>query len=274
MSLPLPRLDDRTWQDRRDEGVALIPRYAPAWTDHNVTDPGVTLVELLAYHTEIDLYRLDRIGAAHFRAFLRLFGDSRRPTGPRPAATLVQYDVPADRRPPPLAVRMGEYFVPRLPPSRASTRRRPRQESGGGESVQPPPLRRAGEPDEPLLQSDAAVDSPVPEFGFRAAHEADLTGVRLAAVQSFDGREFRDLSDLLFRTRAAAVWGDDPLPPAARPADAHSALYLGLDASALDGRRSLLPSDWSLTLWCVPFGTDPAEPRRRSDRRRAVTAGR
>ena len=32
MSLPLPRLDDRTWQDLRDEGVSLIPRFAPTWT--------------------------------------------------------------------------------------------------------------------------------------------------------------------------------------------------------------------------------------------------
>ena len=43
-----PDLDDRTWQDLVDEMRALIPRYAPGWTDHNVHDPGVTLLELFA----------------------------------------------------------------------------------------------------------------------------------------------------------------------------------------------------------------------------------
>ncbi len=256
MSLPLPRLDDRTWQDLRDEGVSLIPRYAPNWTDHNATDPGVTLIELLAYHTEIDLYRLDRIGDPHLRAFLRLFGPGRLPGGPRPAATLLQYELPAGQRPRPLLVRTGDYFVPRLPPSRATADRRPRQESGVGEPVKPPPLRRAGEPDEPLLRADAVAESQVPEFGFRAAHEADLTGVRLAAVQSFDGRQFRDLSDVLFRTRPAAVWGDDPVPPAGRSADRHPALYLGLELTLVVAR----PPGWLLTLWCVPSGLDPADP--------------
>ena len=42
MPLPLPHLDDRRWQDLVEEGRALIPRLAPAWTDHNVHDPGIT----------------------------------------------------------------------------------------------------------------------------------------------------------------------------------------------------------------------------------------
>src|SRR5262245_62152675 len=92
MSLPLPRLDDRTWQDLRDEGVSLIPRYAPTWTDHNLTDPGITLIELLAYQTELALFRLDQIGDPYRRAFLRLFGDHHLPGGPRPATTLLEFD--------------------------------------------------------------------------------------------------------------------------------------------------------------------------------------
>src|SRR5262245_29013264 len=92
MSLPLPRLDDRAWQDLRDEGVALIPRYAPTWTDHNVSDPGITLVELLAYQTEAASFRLDQVGAPFSRAFLRLLGGRYLPSGPRPAATLLQFD--------------------------------------------------------------------------------------------------------------------------------------------------------------------------------------
>ena len=43
------------------EGLALIPAWAPEWTDHNPSDPGVTLVELLAYFSEILAWRALRV---------------------------------------------------------------------------------------------------------------------------------------------------------------------------------------------------------------------
>jgi hypothetical protein len=72
MSLPLPRLDDRTYAQLVQEGVALIPRYAPGWTNHNASDPGITLVELFAFLTESYLYRVDRVTDRARLAFLRL----------------------------------------------------------------------------------------------------------------------------------------------------------------------------------------------------------
>src|SRR5262245_56172359 len=39
----------------------MLPRYAPGWTNHNPSDPGITLVELLAYVSEQLIYRLNRI---------------------------------------------------------------------------------------------------------------------------------------------------------------------------------------------------------------------
>ena len=42
IALPLPNLDDRRWADLVEEGRALIPFYAPEWTDHNASDPGIT----------------------------------------------------------------------------------------------------------------------------------------------------------------------------------------------------------------------------------------
>ena len=81
MTLPLPRLDDRTFEMLLREGRALIPRRAPGWTDHNVHDPGITLLELFAYLTEQDIYRLDRIPPASTRAFLRLVGIEPNPPG-------------------------------------------------------------------------------------------------------------------------------------------------------------------------------------------------
>jgi Baseplate J-like protein len=72
MPLTLPNLDDRSYADLVDEGRRLIPTYAPEWTDHNPADPGITLVEVFAFLTEMLLYRANRITEANFQAFLRL----------------------------------------------------------------------------------------------------------------------------------------------------------------------------------------------------------
>jgi predicted phage baseplate assembly protein len=74
MSLPLPRLDDRDFDQLVLEARETLPANGPAWTDHNASDPGITLIELFAYLAEIGLYRLDRVPAAEHRAFLRLLG--------------------------------------------------------------------------------------------------------------------------------------------------------------------------------------------------------
>ena len=53
---------------------ALIPRYAPAWTDHNDSDPGIMLLQLFAWVTEGTIYRLNRIPLASELRFLELLG--------------------------------------------------------------------------------------------------------------------------------------------------------------------------------------------------------
>lgn len=72
MSLKIPNLDDRNYSDLVAEAISLIPRYAPLWTNHNASDPGITLIELLAYFTEMLIYRLDRVGRDNKVNFLRL----------------------------------------------------------------------------------------------------------------------------------------------------------------------------------------------------------
>lgn len=74
MPLPKPLLDDRNFEQLVDESRHLLPRAAPAWTDHNVSDPGITQIELLAWLCEMDLYRLDRTPDEAVRGFLRLVG--------------------------------------------------------------------------------------------------------------------------------------------------------------------------------------------------------
>lgn len=79
MPLPLPNLDTRRWADLVEEGRALIPRYAPQWSDHNIHDPGITLIELFAWLIEADIYRTNRISPRHRRKFLQLLGFAPRP---------------------------------------------------------------------------------------------------------------------------------------------------------------------------------------------------
>jgi hypothetical protein len=77
-----PDLDDRTWQDLVDEMRALIPKYAPQWTDHNPSDLGITLIELFAWLGEGIIYRLNRTPEKNFLAFLNLLGTTRDPATP------------------------------------------------------------------------------------------------------------------------------------------------------------------------------------------------
>jgi predicted phage baseplate assembly protein len=80
------RLDLRDFQDIVDEAKRLIPRYCPEWTDHNVSDPGVTLIELFAWMTEMVIYQLNRVPDEMHERFLDLIGVQRRPPEPATAA--------------------------------------------------------------------------------------------------------------------------------------------------------------------------------------------
>lgn len=84
-----PQLDDRTWQDLVDQVSALIPVYAPQWTDHNPSDPGVAIVEMFAMLVEGLIYRLNRVPDKHYIAFLNLLGVTRNP--PTPALTYLTF---------------------------------------------------------------------------------------------------------------------------------------------------------------------------------------
>lgn len=88
MSLPAPNLDDRRFQDLVDDAKRLIQRRIPDWTDHNVSDPGVTLVEAFAYITDQLLYRINRVPERDYIRFLELIGVRLfPPTAARAAVT-------------------------------------------------------------------------------------------------------------------------------------------------------------------------------------------
>ncbi|MCY7353867.1 MAG: putative baseplate assembly protein [Lysobacter sp.] len=98
MPLPKPILDDRNFEQLVEESRNLLPRAAPAWTDHNISDPGITQIELLAWLCEMDLYRLDRTPDEAVRGFLRLAGITPAPAQVAQAvvtiATAMQQSLP------------------------------------------------------------------------------------------------------------------------------------------------------------------------------------
>jgi len=74
MTLPVPNLDDRRFQDLVDDAKRLIQQRCPEWSDHNVSDPGVTLIETFAWMTDLLLYRLNRVPERNYVKFLELIG--------------------------------------------------------------------------------------------------------------------------------------------------------------------------------------------------------
>jgi predicted phage baseplate assembly protein len=74
MPLPTPNLDDRSFQDLVDDAKRLVQQRCPEWTDHNVSDPGVTLIEAFAQMVDQLIYRLNRVPDRHYVKFLDLLG--------------------------------------------------------------------------------------------------------------------------------------------------------------------------------------------------------
>ena len=74
MSLPVVNLDDRTFQDIVDDAKRRLQQRCPSWSDHNVSDPGVTLIELFAWMTEMVLYRLNQVPEKHYIKLMELMG--------------------------------------------------------------------------------------------------------------------------------------------------------------------------------------------------------
>jgi hypothetical protein len=72
MPITLPDLDTKTYQDIVDEMLASIPNYTDKWTNYNVSDPGITILEMLCWITEATLYRINKIPDASYVNFLRL----------------------------------------------------------------------------------------------------------------------------------------------------------------------------------------------------------
>ncbi|MFE2497194.1 putative baseplate assembly protein [Streptomyces scopuliridis] len=104
MTLPSPDLDDRRFQGLVDEAKRLVQQRCPEWTDHNVSDPGVTLIEAFATMVDQLVYRLNRVPEKNYLTFLDLIGVRLYP--PTAARTEVTFRLSAPQ-PEPVRVRAG-----------------------------------------------------------------------------------------------------------------------------------------------------------------------
>lgn len=81
----LPVIDDRTFAEIVDEARSRIPRYTPEWTDLNESDPGMAMVQLFAWLTEMQIYRMSLVPKLNYLKFLELVGIELEPAKPSTA---------------------------------------------------------------------------------------------------------------------------------------------------------------------------------------------
>jgi Baseplate J-like protein len=82
MPLPIPALDDRTFDQLVEEAKILIPKHFPAWTDHNFSDPGIAFMELFAFLIENAIYQINRVPDRSLEHFASLLGVARASNEP------------------------------------------------------------------------------------------------------------------------------------------------------------------------------------------------
>ncbi|WP_396613697.1 putative baseplate assembly protein (plasmid) [Haloferax sp. S1W] len=94
MGIDIPNLDDRSYEEYIEQAKKLIPAYSDEWTDFNPHDPGITILEVLAWMTETYTYQLDQITDDHREKYLRLMGHHRRLQ--EPASARLSLSPPTD----------------------------------------------------------------------------------------------------------------------------------------------------------------------------------
>jgi predicted phage baseplate assembly protein len=171
----LPAIDDRRFDDIVAEARTRIARYAPEWTDLNDNDPGIALVQVFAWLTEMLIYRLGKVPELNYLKFLELLGIELNAA--EPALTEITFPV----------LNTSPDTVVIVPARTQISAESPE----GGPAV--------------VFETERSL------FALRA---------RLAAVQSFDGYAFTDVSP----TNNEAEAGFEPFGSLAAP---DSALFLG-----------------------------------------------
>jgi predicted phage baseplate assembly protein len=102
-----PNLFDERFDDLMKIGRARLRALAPDWTDYNAHDPGITLMELLAWTSEAQMYSLARMRRDERAAYAAFLGIK---TGGTRGATGIIWSDPADPNSP-LATFLGTMVL-------------------------------------------------------------------------------------------------------------------------------------------------------------------
>ena len=68
------KLDDQSFDEIVEQAKGRLPWLCPVWTDHNAHDPGITLLELMAWYKELQQYHMDQLTPDIRRKLLELAG--------------------------------------------------------------------------------------------------------------------------------------------------------------------------------------------------------
>ncbi|MEV5238413.1 hypothetical protein AB0K89_04690 [Streptomyces cinnamoneus] len=109
--LPVPDLDDLRFQPMVDAAKRALPSRSPSWTDHNVSDPGVTLLEACAGRVDALVYRANRMTPQQRSRLLALMGIT--PMAAVPCRVVVRFTAAGVERKVPAGT---ELTVPRERP--------------------------------------------------------------------------------------------------------------------------------------------------------------
>jgi len=87
-------LDDQTFQEIVNSAMGRLPWLCPVWTDHNAHDPGVTILELMAWYKEMQQYQLNQLTDGLKEKLLKLAGVRRRPAAAAVCALEISQEEP------------------------------------------------------------------------------------------------------------------------------------------------------------------------------------
>lgn len=67
-------LDEGSFEGLYERAIGRLKEQAPWWTHQEVSDPGITLIEMWAMLADMQSYYMDQIQESHYRKYLKLLG--------------------------------------------------------------------------------------------------------------------------------------------------------------------------------------------------------
>lgn len=213
MSLVPPILDDRHFDDLKTGAIERIRLACPEWTDFNPSDPGMTLVELFAWFTDLTLYRMNNLPDKLHGELLSLVGI--QPEAAKPAIAVIEFRPKDNKCPtvipgstPSLAIDLGGGAVARF-----QTERDLHMVRSTLEAV----VRKVSGDDADLTKLNEAANRGFDPFGPKAAAESELHLRFSAKADDRAGQVFPDIMTFHVSLMTRLVNDDFSLPKAGTP---------------------------------------------------------